>query len=155
MNDVAFKLGRMFGLEFNHSSIHVELFINGRHRGNYQLTEQKEVGEGRVDIDTNGGFLVEMDSYYDEDYKFKTSILKLPVMVTDPSLNNESEMEYIKEAFRGLEDALFGESFPPDISFENHTDVNSLINFMLINELVRNQELDHPKSTYCYKEKKY
>lgn len=151
MNDVAFQLGRIFGLEFNQSSIHVELFLNGTYRGNYQLTEQKEVGVGRVDIDTNGGFLVEMDSYYDEDYKFLTNYLNLPVMVAEPELNNESEMEYIREAMQGLEDALFEVDFP-NTSYEEHTDVQSLINFMLVNEVVRNQELEHPKSTYCYKE---
>ena len=151
MNDVAFQLGRIFGLEFNQSSIHVELFLNGIYRGNYQLTEQKEVGEGRVDIDTDGGFLVELDEYFDEDYKFRSNRLNLPVMVAEPELNNESEMEYIREAMQGLEDALFEADFP-NSSFEEHTDVQSLINFMLINELVRNQELEHPKSTYCYKE---
>ena len=151
MNDVAFQLGRIFGLEFNQSSIHVELFLNGTYRGNYQLTEQKEVGEGRVDIDTDGGFMVELDAYFDEDYKFRTTHLNLPVMVAEPELNNVSEMEYIREAMQGLEDALFEADFPNN-SFEEHTDVESLINFMLINELVRNQELEHPKSTYCYKE---
>lgn len=151
MNDVAFQLGRMFGLEFNQSSIHVELFLNGSYRGNYQLTEQKEVGEGRVDIDTDGGFMVELDSYFDEDYKFLTNHLNLPVMVAEPELNSESEMEYIREAMQGLEDALFEADFPNN-SFEEHTDVQSLINFMLVNEVVRNQELGWPKSTYCYKE---
>jgi hypothetical protein len=151
MNDVAFQLGRIFGLEFNHSSIHVELFLNGTYRGNYQLTEQKEVGKGRIDIDTDGGFMVEIDSYYDEDYKFRTNHLSLPVMVAEPSLKSELEMEYIREAMQGLEDALFEADFPNN-SYEEHTDVASLINFMLINELLRNQELGHPKSTYCYKE---
>lgn len=151
MNDVAFQLGRIFGLEFNQSSIHVELFLNGSYRGNYQLTEQKEVGEGRVDIDTDGGFMVELDSYFDEDYKFLTNHLNLPVMVAEAELNSESEMEYIREAMQGLEDALFEADFP-NSSFEEHTDVQSLINFMLINELLRNQELGWPKSTYCYQD---
>ena len=151
MNDVAFELGRRFGLQYNHSSIHVELFVNGKHRGNYQLTEQNEIGEGRVDIDEENGFLVELDSYYDEEYKFKTTHLDLPVMVTDPDLSSESEMDYIKEVIQGLEDALFEPGFPND-SYENYTDVNSLINFMLINELVQNKELSHPKSTFCYKD---
>ena len=151
MNDVAFQLGRLLGLAFNHSSIHVELFINGTHRGNYQLTEQNEVGAGRVDIDTNGGFLVEMDTYFDEDYQFVTDHLRLPVMVAEPELNSENEMEYIRVAMQGMEDALFAPDFPNN-AYEEHTDVHSLINYMLVNEVVRNQELGHPKSTYCYKE---
>ena len=150
MNDIAFELGRRFGLEFNHSSIHVEMFINGTYRGNYQMTEQKEVGKGRVDIDTNGGFLTEIDTYFDEDYKFYSEHFNLPVMVADPSLNNEDEMQYIKDAFHEFERTLYGENFPSN-DYEKYTDVNSLINFILINEFVRNQELHHPKSTYMYK----
>lgn len=114
------------------------------------MTEQKEVGKGRVDIDTNGGFLVELDSYFDEDYQFKSEYFDLPVMVADPSLNNESEMQYIKDAFHEFERTLHGDDFPNN-NFEEYMDVNSLINFLLINELVRNQELYHPKSTYMYK----
>ncbi len=151
MNDVAFDLGRRLGLQFTHSSHHVELFINGTYRGNYQLTEQKEIGAGRVDIDKKKGFLVEFDVYYDEDYKFRSTYLNLPVMVADPSLKSQAEMEYIKVAIQGLENSLFEDGFPND-SYENHTDVNSLIDYMLVNEIVRNQELLHPKSTLCYRD---
>lgn len=152
MNDVAFELGRRFGLQYTHSSTHVDLYVNGEYRGNYQLTEQKEIGKGRVDIDENEGFLVEMDTYYDEDYKFKTNHLGLPIMVAGPDLNNISEMQYIKDAIQGLEDALYDSAFP-NSNYRDITDVNSLIDFLLINEFVRNRELRHPKSTYCYKDK--
>ncbi len=151
MNDIAFELGRRFGLEFNHSSIHVEMFINGTYRGNYQMTEQKEVGKGRVDINTDGGFLAELDVNFDEDYQFKSDYFNLPVMVQGPKLSSNAEMEYIKDAIHELERTLYGDNFPSD-DYEQYTDVRSLINFLLINELLRNQELHHPKSTYLYKE---
>lgn len=112
MNDIAFELGNRFGLQYNHSSIHVELFINGTYRGNYQLTEQNEIGEGRVNVDKNNGFLVELDQYYDEDYKFRSNYLNLPVMVIGPDLESEVGMTYIKEAFQAFENSLFESSFP-------------------------------------------
>lgn len=151
MNDIAFELGRRFGLQYTHSSIHVDLFINGTYRGNYQLTEQKEIGEGRVEVDKKKGFLVELDSYYDEEFKFRSTHLNLPVMVADADVSSEAEMKYIVDAFQGLEDALFEPDFPNN-SYENYTDAASLINFMLVNEIVENGELYHPKSTYCYKD---
>lgn len=152
MNDIAFELGRRFGLEFTHSSIFVEMFVNGIYRGNYQMTEQKEIGKGRVDVDTkNGGFLLEIDSYFDEDYKFYSKYFGLPVMVADPSLKSYSELEYIIEEFHKFENTLYGDNFPND-DFEKYTDVGSLIDFILINEIVGNPELQHPKSTYLYKE---
>ncbi len=151
MNDIAFELGRRFELEFNHSSIHVEMFVNGTYRGNYQMTEQKETGEGRVDINTDGGFLVELDEYFDEDFKFKSKYFNLPVMVQSPKLKSDNEMDYIKEAFHAFENTLFGDNFPSN-DYEEYTDVESLINFILINEIVQNPELHWPKSTYLYKE---
>lgn len=151
MNDVAFELGRRFGLQFTHSSIHIELFVNGSYRGNYQFTEQKEIGKGRVDVDEKEGFLVELDAYFDEDYKFLTNHLSLPAMVAGPDLNSEDEMEYIKREIQGLEDTLFENNFP-NTSYEKYTDVPSLIDFILINEIARNRELWTPKSVYCYKD---
>mgnify|MGYP000848843791 CR=1 FL=1 len=151
MNDIAFELGKRFGLQYNHSSIHVELFINGTYRGNYQLTEQNEIGEGRVNVDKNNGFLVELDQYYDEDYKFRSNYLNLPVMVIGPDLESEVGMTYIKEAFQAFENSLFESGFPNE-SFMQYCDIKSLIDYMLINEIVRNQELFHPKSTFCYKD---
>jgi len=151
MSDIAFELGKRFGLQYNHSSIYVELFINGTYRGNYQLTEQNEIGEGRVNIDKNEGFLVELDQYYDEDYKFRSNYLNLPVMVVGPDLGSEAEMAYIREAFQTFENSLFEPGFPNE-SFMQYCDIKSLIDYMLINEIVRNQELFHPKSTYCYKD---
>jgi hypothetical protein len=80
MNTVTFELGQRFDLPYTNHYIHVDLVLNGVYQGNYVLTEQMQVGAGRVDIDED-------------------------------------------------------------------------VDFMLINELVRNGELGHPKSTYMYKDK--
>ena len=72
-------------------------------------------------------------------------------MIQDPEFNSNEEMDYVKEAFHAFESTLYGENFPSN-EFEKYTDVESLINFMLVNEIVRNQELHWPKSTYLYKE---
>lgn len=154
MNDVTFELGRRAGLQFTHSSTHVELFINGTYRGNYQLTEQKEKGKGRVDIDKNEGYLLEMDDHYDEDYKFKTNRLQLPIMVADAEIESENDPLFlqIKSDIQGLEDALFDANFP-NTNYKELTDINSLIDFMIINEIVLNEEVTHPKSVLLYKNK--
>lgn len=152
-NNVAFELGRLFGMRFNHSSIHVEMFVNGTYRGNYEMSEQKEIGKGRVDIDVKvgDGFYLELDSYYDEDFKFKSEYFNLPVMVQAPSLKNESEMQYIKDYFNEFCRTLQGNNFPND-DYEKYTDVESLINYLLVTEIVRNYEVEFPRSVFLYKE---
>jgi hypothetical protein len=154
MNSVAFELGHRLGLSYTNHANHVEVFLNGTHLGSYVLTEQVETGAGRVDIDKNAGFLVELDIYYDEEYKFKTNILQLPVMIKAPDIENDSDMDFVKKAMQDIEDALFKpEKYFPNNNYQDLVDIPSLINFLLVNEIVHNGEVHHPKSTYLYKDK--
>ena len=152
MNDVAFELGRRFGLKYTNHSFHVELFMNGTYRGTYQVTEQVQVNKNRVNIDEDKGFLVELDTYMDEDWRFYTNIIQLPVMVKSPEVDNEAGIDFVKKAMQDLENALFDSNFPNN-NYKDLVDINSLIDFMLVNEITRNQELNHPKSVYAYKDK--
>jgi hypothetical protein len=80
-NTAAFKLGELFKFPWTNHTFHVEVVLNGKYQGSYVLTEHTRVGAGRVDIDPNGSFLVEIDSNYDEEPKFRTPNLDLPVMI--------------------------------------------------------------------------
>ena len=154
MNSIAFELGRRLGLEYTNHENHVELFLNGQYRGSYVLTEQVQVNKGRVNIDEKVGFLVEFDSYYDEDFKFKSGILNLPVNVKSPELKKEEEMAFIVKAINDLEESLFAPfyNFPENRKYAELIDVPSLINYLLVNEIVRSAELYHPKSVFMYKD---
>ncbi len=152
MNTVAFEIGHRLGLEFTNHANHVELFLNGKYKGSYVLTEQVQVNEHRINIDEEKDFLVELDAYFDEDYKFKTPRLQLPANIKSPELDNEAGMEFVKKAIIDLEDALFdpAKNFP-NSNYAELIDVPTLINYLLANEIVRNREVYHPKSTYLYK----
>lgn len=153
MNTIAFELGHRFGLLYTNHANHLELYLNEKYMGSYVLTEQVQVNEARVNIDEETGFLVEMDTYMDEDYQFYTDIIKLPVMIKSPELDNPAGMDFIKKAMKDLEDALFDESKNfPENNYKELIDINSLVSFIMINEIVRNTELQHPKSMYMYKE---
>lgn len=151
MNAIAFEMGNRFGLPYTNHSTHIELFLNGKYKGNYVLTEQVQVKKNRVNVDEKKGFLIELDSYYDEDPKFKTNILRLPIMIKSPEdLDNPSGYDFVKEAVNELEAALYASDFPNN-GYQNLIDVNTFIDFMLVNEIVRNIEVKHPKSIYMYK----
>ncbi|MDR2039005.1 MAG: CotH kinase family protein [Bacteroidales bacterium] len=153
MNTVAFELGHRFGLPYTNHASHVELYLNGSYKGSYVLTEQIQVNENRVNISETTGFLVELDTYYDEDYKFKTRIIQLPVNVKSPELTSTAGMDFIKTALKDLEDALFDVSKGfPNNNYQDLIDIKTLIDFLLVNEIVQNTELQHPKSMFMYKE---
>jgi hypothetical protein len=152
MNTVAFELGRRFDLPYTNHSFHVELVLNGVYEGSYVLTEQIQVGKGRVDIDKENGFLVELDNNYDEEPKFKTKILEIPVMIKSPDdFSDVSGYNFIKDAINEFEDALFSERFP-ESGYRDLIDIDILVDFILINEMVKNVELQSPRSVYMYKD---
>lgn len=150
MSSVAFELGQRFGLPFTHHAIPVEVVLNDKHVGSYVLTEHKEVGKGRIDIDKKTGWLVEADAYWDEDPKFKSNFLQLPLMISFPEDLSEPEYDFVKNDINQFEAKLFDADYPNN-DFMDYMDVQSFIDFIMINELVQNYEIQHPKSMYWHK----
>ncbi|KAA6322453.1 hypothetical protein EZS27_028004, partial [termite gut metagenome] len=105
-NTVALELGRRIGLACTNHTNHVELFLNKKYQGSYVLTEQVQVNEYRVNISEKEGFLVELDDYYDEELRFRSSYINLPVNVKSPEDVGEKEIEFVKRAINGLLDAM-------------------------------------------------
>jgi spore coat protein CotH len=153
MNTVTFKLGEKMNLPYTNHAVHVELILNGVYEGSYVLTEQVQVGKGRVDIDEDAGFLVELDSYYDEEPKFTSAASQLPVMIKSPEdLNDPSGYDFVKNSINELDRLLFADDFPEN-GYRDLIDTDTFIKFLIINEAVGNPELSHPKSAYMYKDK--
>jgi spore coat protein CotH len=152
MNSIGFELGRRFGLPFTPHFTHVELVLNGRYEGSYLLTEQIQVGPGRVDIDKDGGFLVELDEYYDEEPKFRTSILGLPVMIKHPENVEDSGYDFVKSAINDLEASMFSSDFP-NTNYLDLIDINTFIDYIMINEITRNWDIQLPHSVFLYRDK--
>jgi spore coat protein CotH len=153
MNAVAFELGNRMGLPFTNHATHVELVLNGVYEGNYVLTEQVQVGEGRVEIDEDDGFLIEADLHYDEEPRFKSAYYKLPVMIKSPEdLTDPGGYDFVKSYINQLDMALRSSMFPEN-GYRELIDMDTFVKFLLINEIVNNTELRHPYSVYMYKDK--
>jgi hypothetical protein len=69
-----------------------------------------QVGEGRVDIDEDEGFFVELDSYYDEEPKFRTDSYNLPVMIKSPEDLDDPGYDFVKTAINALATAMQAET---------------------------------------------
>ena len=182
-NDIALELGRRLpGLRWTPKGDFVELVLNGVHRGNYYLVEHIKIADGRVNIkemkstDTSyetgsitGGYLLEMSLEYDEVNKFLTNpfpdlyyqsqylhggpggTYQLPVMIKSPEedVMVPEQLEYITNFINGLQGRIVG----GDDTWMNDVDVDSFIEWMLVQEVVGNNEPVHPKSCYMYKER--
>jgi len=151
LNSVAFKIGQLIGLQFTNHAIPVDLTLNGKYAGSYLLTEQVELSSSRVNIDDKTGVLLELDINFDEDSQFYSNNYDLPVMVKDPDVESDEHFEQIKSDFHQLEDALASESFPNN-NYKEFIDIESVVKFLIIYNLTHNMEINHPKSTYLYKD---
>lgn len=149
-NAVGMKIARMVGTAAANHVIPVELYINGNYRGSYIFTEKVGVSANSVDVeDETVAALLELDTYYDEAYKFRTTRYNLPVNIKDPDLSETEThltLDGIKADFNSFTDALYRKE---DIS--PLVDVDMLARYLMVNDLIVNYEIQHPKSTYLYK----
>ncbi len=162
-NAVAFELAKMTSMDWTPNGRFVELVLNNTPVGNYYLCEAIRIDNDRVNINEmspndisgdaiTGGFILELDSYYDADYKFKTTYYRMPVNIKQPDEDeiNNYQYNYIKDYYNAAEKELYYGSLE---GFAKYVDMNTLIDWYLLNEAIYNPELSHPKSSYMHKDK--
>ena len=153
-NAIGQKAARIVDATCANHIIPVDLYINGDYRGSYNFTEKVGISNNSVDIDEYTGVLIELDSYFDETYRFSSSPIGQPVNIKDPDLTSEpfasqasKRFNEIKNDFNSFCKAIFNNN-----GYESMMDVESFARFLMINDLILNYEIAHPKSTYIFKE---
>jgi len=152
-NVIALEIGRRTkGLEWTPRCEYVELYMNGAHQGNYVFTEHIKIGKRRLDL-KEGGYLLELDVNYDEDYKFHSDLLNLPVMIKDYEGGeiDDKVLERIKKEFNELEAMVVSEDRTVN-GWQNHIDMDSFIDWWFVYELAQCGEPNAPKSSYMYRD---
>ena len=166
-NVLAMKLGRLLKMPYTNTIVPVELNLNGDYLGVYLLTTHKEVGENRIDIGKDG-FLLELtrsrrkseNILSKNHYLFTSERYMLPVYIRHPSLNKLAKKDSkeasflnteIKNDFNKLEKLIASNDFPKD--YGKLIDKNSIAKLLIVHQLTRNREINHPKSIYLYKSK--
>lgn len=151
-NMIGSRAAEMMGCAAANHFIPVELYINGDYRGSYNITEKVGFAKNSIVVDDETvATLIELDSYYDEVYKFKTTNYNIPVNIKEPDLSDPEstslEFSDIQKSFNRFVNELKSHG---DIS--KYADIKSIARYFFLNELVLNFEIMHPKSTYCYNE---
>lgn len=149
LNALAFKIGRMLEMPFTNTIIPVELTINGEYLGVYGLTEQIEVKTNRVNVGDDG-LLLELEQYFDEEWQFRSAAYNLPVMIKDPGLDTQDQLDLIKSDFETFEALVASDEFPNN-NYLDYIDGESIAKYLIVYMLTSNEEINHPKSTYMHK----
>lgn len=164
-NELTFFIGQMCsGLEWTPHCQYAEVVLNGVHQGNYLVTEQIRIDKNRIAIDEltpedtdeptiTGGYLLEIDHYYDRSYKFRTAGHALPVGVVAPDEDEIQPVQftYIKSFVQDFDyNLIIGAS---EHLLANYVDMKSFADYYIVQTLTGNHEMSAPRSVYCYKKR--
>lgn len=173
-NAISYELGRKMG-GWQPRFKYCEAYLNGNYIGVYMLIEKIKRGADRVDINKlkpeeisgdnlTGGYIVKVDKIQDIttdeyfysypsvsynnaiNYAFTYVYPKYDEIVTE-------QKSYIQNYILTLQNTLNGSSFKdPVTGFRKYMDLNSFVDFQIINELANNVD-GYRFSTFFYKKK--
>jgi len=156
MNTFAFTVGHGLGLPYTNRVRYVEVTLNGSYIGLYLLTEQVEQGSSRVAINPDEGVLLSLDLDDGPELSpnvgdnFWSSVYQMPVSVKSPDSTFTAQLSTVRSNFGQLENAIRNADYN---AVEKLLDIQSFIDYMLIQELVYNVEVDAPRSIFLYKDR--
>ena len=152
-NAISMKIGQIAGAHYTNHIIPVDLYMNGRYMGSYMFTEKVGMANNSVDIDEELGYLLELDTYGSSDEPiYRTGVYNLPVKIAEPDLEDytsdvaAARKEAMIKDVREMSAVVFDGG-----ELETVLDVDALARFYLANDFSLNQEINHPKSTFLYK----
>lgn len=163
-NYITYKSGLMLsGIEYTPKCEFIEVYFNGEYHGIYLLVERIAIEKTKIDIeeadenDITGGYLIEKDCAaklnFSEDQWFNCPywanqsrdyfVIKSPEPESQSLLSDMKQ--YLEQHMQKLHDSIMGTS---DESYTQYVDVDSWIDFIIIQELSKN--IDGNLKTSCY-----
>lgn len=157
-NYITLKMAADLGLDYTPEVAFVDLYINNVYRGNYLLTEKIEISSERVNIDDqNGGVLFEIEQQYrhtDCTYCYETAN-GVHMTYKEPELKPEdgftenfiNNMMSTTNSFLDRLDASLSQGYG---QYSRFIDVESFVDWYIVNEFCKNFDSQFVTSCYCY-----
>ncbi len=152
-NILAFEASRRMGMEYTPFCVPVDLMVNGEYKGCYQLCDQVEAGDGRIEVEemdetciegdwVTGGYHMEIDAYaYDEDCYFYSNY-GTPVTIKYPDSDDIvwQQTSYIRNYFNEMEGRLFASDYTNTTGYRSKLDIDSFLRYFLVGEFTGNTD---------------
>ena len=145
-NLVGFEISKLFQMYFTPTCESVDVMLNGEYKGVYNLCNQIEVDNGRLEItrmkntdksgiNITGGYHIEVDSYAEEEISFFESKKNVPVTIKYPDDDQilVLQFNYIEKEFNKLERDVYSKNI-------DRVDIESFSQYFLIEELIGNPD---------------
>jgi hypothetical protein len=166
-NELAFELSRKLGMAWTPRSHYVQVQLNDSYEGVYQLVEHVRIEPNRVNIqalkssdtsatDITGGYLIEVDERRGEDFCFNSTMTTMVFCVKDPETllqpSRAKQQAYIVNYLARTDSAIFGPDFAdPTKGYAAFIDVESAINYYIVQEIAKNVDGKLRLSAFMYK----
>ncbi len=147
---IGFEMGYISNLDWTPESHYAEVFINDIYNGTYNIAQKVEATDNRVALGDTG-YLIEMENINHiaaGDVYFYTDHFLLKIK--EPELTEGSpEYLYAEEYFNEFEAALLGDDFTnPVTGYPSYIDIDSFVDWYLINEITKNVDAKSYSSIY-------
>lgn len=153
-NILAMKLSEICGFAWTPHMYSVHVYLNNEYQGVYTFCEHKKVSADRVDIDLDAGDVyLEIEQQQDETTCWWTS-MGVPMMFSDPEEPSAELLAEIQKHFDDFEDALYSKDLAdPQKGYAAYIDVDSFIDYYIVQELAKNTDGNLRKSSFITKKK--
>lgn len=156
-NATAYSIGHLSCMDFTPTVHFVEVFLNGRHNGLYQLCEHMKISEDRVNV-TDEGYLIEAEQRDDEEqtgdvYFWAETAepeVRLRFCIKDPDVEKGSPAyDRIRDYVNEAQNALYGSDFKdPEKGYAKYLNVDTYVDWYVISEITKTN--DAALYTSCY-----
>lgn len=141
-NKVTYEMGYMSKLDWTPKGVFSEVFVNYVYNGTYTIAQKVEESNQRVAIGDTGYLLEidQLDRLDPDDVYFRTT--NFLINIKEPELTYESsEYLYVKGLLNEFENVLYGSQFKDPLNgYAKYIDMDSFIDWYLINEITKNQD---------------
>lgn len=160
-NALTSEMAKWMGMSFAPAAKFIDLTLNGTYQGNYQISDQVEVKNKRVNIveqdyplisssNITGGYLLEVDGFKDGNWFSSSKSVAIRIHYPDEDEIATSQTNYIRTYINNFEKTLFSASFNnPQNGYRAFVDSISMADLYLITEITGN--IDGFWSMYFYK----
>jgi len=158
-NDVAYAMARLTDYPWVQSGEFVEVIFNGVHQGNYYLTQKPAVEKNKIEIDENNGILLESTmtalsgTVFGTDYFNTSGGYNLHWFIDSPEEWAVTKRDSVRTMLNHMESLIADPVSLVAGEYRTYFDIETAIDWYLIEELAQNDEAQRSKNMTLYLDK--
>ena len=152
-NALTYQLGRFIGMKFCPAAKFIDLYLNGKYCGTYQISDQVQVHKKRVEVDEDNGWLLEVANENSREEPYITSTrygIIYNIKNPDDDQLTEDKRIAIGQWIEAFEQAVASNDYQDsEKGYRAYIDETDFINWYVGAEITGN--IDALYSIYMYK----